>query len=117
MFIHLCPLKRCLATSLLLLFSVQLFGQSVPQLIEQYCIKCHNFEDWAGSLDLEGLDFDHVEQDPKTWELLIRKVRIGMMPPVGEDRPAKEALEGLAHAIADQLDSKITVIPAAPSLH
>ncbi|NBS26498.1 MAG: DUF1587 domain-containing protein [Gammaproteobacteria bacterium] len=40
-----------------------------------------------------------------------------MMPPVGEDRPAKEALQGLAHAIADQLDSKITVIPAAPSLH
>ncbi len=117
MFIHLCPLKRSLATPLLLLFSVQLFGQSVPQLIEQYCIKCHNFEDWAGSLDLEGLDFDHVEQDPKTWELLVRKVRIGMMPPVGEDRPAKEALEGLAHAIADQLDSKITVIPAAPSLH
>ncbi len=118
MFIHLCPLIRSLAMApLLLLFSVQLFGQSVPQLIEQYCIKCHNFEDWAGSLDLEGLNFDHVEQDPKTWELLIRKVRIGMMPPVGEDRPAKEALEGLAHAIADQLDSKITVIPAAPSLH
>ena len=118
MFIHLCPLKRSLSMApLLLLFSVQLFGQTVPQLIEQYCIKCHNFEDWAGSLDLEGLDFNHVEQDPKTWELLIRKVRIGMMPPVGEDRPAREVLEGLAHAIADQLDSKITVIPAAPSLH
>ena len=68
MFIHLCPLKRSLSMApLLLLFSVQLFGQSVPQLIEQYCIKCHNFEDWAGSLDLEGLDFNHVEQDPKTW--------------------------------------------------
>jgi len=101
----------------LLLLSSHAFTQDVPKVIEDYCIKCHNFEDWAGSLDLEGLDFSEVERDPEIWELMIKKVRIGMMPPVGEQRPGKNDLENFAHAIANQLDSKIAVFPASPSLH
>jgi len=92
-------------------------AQDVPAFIDQYCVKCHNFEDWAGSLDMEGLDFDHVDQDPEIWEKMIKKVRIGMMPPVGEERPDRNNLESFAHTIADQLDSTIQTIPASPALH
>ena len=28
--------------------------------IEQYCTKCHNYEDFAGGLTLEGMDPDSV---------------------------------------------------------
>ena len=38
-------------------------AQDVPEFIDQYCVKCHNFEDWAGSLDLEGLDFNMSQID------------------------------------------------------
>ena len=92
-------------------------AQEVPELIEQYCIKCHNFEDWAGSLDMEGLDFSHVDAAPETWELMIRKIRIGMMPPVGEERPDNDTMEHFAESIAHQLDETIEVVPASPSLH
>ena len=85
--------------------------------MQEYCVKCHNFEDWAGSLDMESLDFDHVNTDPEHWELMIRKVRIGMMPPVGEDRPGKAAMETFAEKIAQRLDETIETVPAAPSLH
>jgi len=92
-------------------------AQEVPELMEQYCIKCHNFEDWAGSLDMEGLDFSHVDAAPETWELMIRKIRIGMMPPVGEERPDNDTMEHFAESIAHQLDETIEVVPASPSLH
>jgi len=92
-------------------------AQEVPELIEQYCIKCHNFEDWAGSLDMEGLDFSHVDAAPETWELMIRKIRIGMMPPVGEERPDNDTMEHFAESIAHQLDETIEVVPASSSLH
>ena len=92
-------------------------AQSVPDLMNQYCVKCHNFEDWAGSLDMEGLDFDRVEAAPETWELMIRKIRIGMMPPVGEERPDNDTLEHFAETIAHQLDEHIETLPASPTLH
>jgi len=92
-------------------------AQEVPELMEQYCIKCHNFEDWAGSLDMEGLDFSHVDAAPETWELMVRKIRIGMMPPVGEERPDNDTMEHFAESIAHQLDETIEVVPASPSLH
>jgi len=92
-------------------------AQEVPELMEQYCIKCHNFEDWAGSLDMEGLDFSHVDAAPETWELMIRKIRIGMMPPVGEERPDNDTMEHFAESIAHQLDETIEVVPASSSLH
>jgi hypothetical protein len=92
-------------------------AQHTPDMIEAYCIKCHNFEDWAGKLDLESLDFDNVEHDAETWELLIRKIRVGMMPPVGEDRPPADVVEAFASEVENRLDSTIEPVPYAPALH
>ncbi len=99
------------------LASTMATAQNVPAFMEQYCIKCHNFEDWAGSLDMEGLDFNHVEAAPETWELMIRKVRIGMMPPVGEERPDPATMRAFAEQIEHQLDNTIEPMPASPTLH
>ncbi len=99
------------------IFCLPVQAQDVPEFIDQYCLKCHNFEDWAGSLDMEGLDFDHVDTDPEVWELMIKKIRIGMMPPVGEERPDTNAIKNFTRQIAEQLDNNIETIPASPSLH
>jgi len=109
--------KKTLISAALLLASASAAAQDVPSFINDYCIKCHNFEDWAGSLDMEGLDFNHVEASPEIWELMIRKVRIGMMPPVGEKRPDQHTMEGFARNIARKLDETIESIPASPTLH
>ncbi|MDG1851418.1 MAG: DUF1592 domain-containing protein [Gammaproteobacteria bacterium] len=106
-----------LTSSLLSLPGLSALAQDVPDFIDEYCVKCHNFEDWAGSLDMGALDFDHVENDAQIWELMIRKVRIGMMPPVGEERPDNTMMQDFARTIASQLDSTIESIPASPGVH
>lgn len=55
--------------------------------IEQYCIKCHNLEDWAGSLDLELADLNNVVGEAEIWENVLRKFKGNMMPPQGENKP------------------------------
>src|SRR5690606_35502178 len=72
------------ALSLLTLCTTTALAQHTPDLVTTYCPKCHNFEDWAGSLDLESLDFDHVASAPQDWDTVNRKLSAGMMPPVGE---------------------------------
>src|SRR5690606_33163071 len=74
-------------------------------------------EDWAGSLDIEGLDWQHVEKQPQDWEKIVRKLRTGMMPPAGEPRPERPVMDSFALQIENNLDSAIEPIPYAPGLH
>jgi hypothetical protein len=92
-------------------------AQHTPDMLETYCIKCHNFEDWAGKLDMGVLDFDNVAHDAEIWELLIRKIRVGMMPPVGEDRPSAEVVDAFATEVENRLDEAVQPVPFAPALH
>lgn len=110
-------IATALMTSLASLLPTSVLAQDVPDFIDQYCVKCHNFEDWAGSLDMGVLDFSHVENDPEIWELMIRKVRIGMMPPAGEERPGNNIMQDFAKTIAYKLDQTIETIPASPGVH
>ena len=41
-------------------------AQQLPSLLQDYCVGCHNAEDWAGSLDMESLDFQHVAAQAPT---------------------------------------------------
>ncbi|MDT8399685.1 MAG: DUF1592 domain-containing protein [Pseudomonadales bacterium] len=89
----------------------------VPVLLDTYCVECHNFEDWAGSLDLESLNFEHVGGDANTWEKVVRKIRTGMMPPSGQERPPRAELDQFAGTVEQRLDAAVSMIPAAPALH
>jgi hypothetical protein len=88
-------------------------------LIDTYCTKCHNEEDWAGSLDLNLLDRSNVVSDAETWEKVMRKFRGSMMPPKGNERPtASEQLEFVSW-LQGSLDSAILAHPnpGKSSLH
>lgn len=56
--------------------------QNTTAQLEEYCVGCHNSDDYAGSLDLSAhlADAD-VSVNTQTWEKVIRKLRAGMMPP------------------------------------
>jgi hypothetical protein len=43
--------------------------------IEDHCLKCHNTEDWAGSLAFDTMSPDDVPKDSKVWETTIKKLR------------------------------------------
>src|SRR5262245_16540645 len=55
--------------------------------IDEYCITCHNERIKAGDLVLQGIAMDHLSPRAELWEKVIRKLRVGAMPPAGLPRP------------------------------
>jgi hypothetical protein len=78
----------------------------VPEVIERYCAKCHNTADWAGGLDLTALDPAHVGDDAESWEKVVHKLRAGMMPPPGKERPTRSEAEAMASILETRIDSE-----------
>lgn len=97
----------------------------LPAAIERYCTECHNTTDWAGGLDLTILDPVHVHDDAESWEKVVRKLRAGMMPPPGKDRPSRAQAEAIATVLETRLDSQVgsaavshaAAVAPAPALH
>jgi hypothetical protein len=73
-------------------------------LVRQYCYGCHSLKVRSGNLALEALDATHVGQNPAVWEKVVRKLRAGVMPPIGMPRPAKPDYDGLASWLETELD-------------
>lgn len=73
-------------------------------LLEGYCTSCHNFEDWAGGMSLEGLEPSSVATEAETWEAVISKLNAGMMPPPGEDKPQPSETKSFVTGLEDSID-------------
>jgi len=56
-------------------------------LIDKYCAPCHNSSDFAGGIDLEFAGATDIAARPQVGEKMIKRLRAGMMPPVGKERP------------------------------
>jgi hypothetical protein len=106
-----------MAAATLAALPVALSAQDLRAVTEQYCTKCHNTEDWAGGLDLSSLDHAHVGANAETWEKVVLKLRSGMMPPPGKERPSRQETEAIARALETRLDAESSAHPAAPALH
>lgn len=86
-------------------------------LIEEYCTNCHNFEDYSGGIDLEGLGPDNIHIATDVGEKVIKRLRAGMMPPVGEPRPDVATMQALAGALEQDIDNNAEFRPGRPGLH
>jgi hypothetical protein len=66
------------------------FDQSSERwgFLNEYCVSCHNFEDWAGGVAFDVMSADAVPDDAEIWEHAMRKLRGRLMPPPGEPRPS-----------------------------
>ncbi|HJR70939.1 MAG TPA: DUF1592 domain-containing protein, partial [Gammaproteobacteria bacterium] len=82
-------------------------------VVERYCVGCHDSAERAGGLALDRLPVDAVHSDAETWEHVVRKVRTGFMPPAGEPRPDRAALDAFATAIETRLDAAARATPNA----
>ena len=56
--------------------------------LQENCMECHNFEDWAGSMAFDLMTPEEVADNIETWEKVVEKLRGRLMPPAGADRPA-----------------------------
>jgi hypothetical protein len=81
-------------------------------LLEEYCLECHNFSDNKGGLALELFDPGKPTDDAPVSEKMLKKLRAGMMPPAGEPRPDFAAVRAFATTLEHSIDSQ-----SKPSLH
>src|SRR5687767_2430842 len=62
-------------------------SSTVSTVVTRYCAGCHNDRAKTGGLTLTTLDLANIPADAEVWEKVIRKVRTGLMPPVGVPHP------------------------------
>jgi hypothetical protein len=93
------------------------------QLLDRYCLTCHSETARARGLDsarklaLDTLDITRVARDSRTWELVVRKLRAGMMPPTGMPRPDPATYESMAGWLERELDRAASPHTPPPGLH
>ena len=80
-------------------------------VVGKYCVTCHNDKSRTGGLSLEHAGLTDIPRGAETWEKVIRKVRVGMMPPPGMPRPARAQLDNLAGYLETALDRAATETP------
>ena len=80
-------------------------------LLDRYCVTCHSDKLRTGGLSLQSANLADVPQGAETWEKVIRKLRVGAMPPQGMPRPDKTALDGLASFFETALDRAYAAKP------
>ena len=73
-------------------------------VIQAYCVRCHNDRTLRGNISLEQFDTETAHENAEVTERVIRKLRAGMMPPPGARRPAGDTLVVLAEALGRTVD-------------
>src|SRR5579884_1238439 len=87
-------------------------GSASPRaLLDKYCVTCHSDKLRTGGLSLQSMDVNHVPEGAETWEKVIRKLRVGAMPPQGMPRPDKATIDGLAGFFETSLDQAYAAKP------
>jgi mono/diheme cytochrome c family protein len=81
------------------------------KIIQTYCVTCHSDKARTGGLTLEHADLADIPKGAETWEKLIRKVRVGMMPPVGQPRPDNATLDRFVSFFENSLDRAAAAKP------
>ena len=80
-------------------------------MIKQYCVGCHNDKARTGGLTLASFDPEHPDQSADVAEKMIRKLRLGMMPPPGVRRPDADVVGAFVTSLETKIDRAAAVHP------
>jgi len=82
-------------------------GDEAQAFLKSYCITCHSEQlKSRGQVPVafDALNASAVANDAKTWEMVVRKMRAGVMPPAGMKRADKAAHERFLSWVEGELD-------------
>jgi mono/diheme cytochrome c family protein len=91
--------------------SIQAQPQKQKAVVDQYCVTCHSDKLRTGGLSLQNADFNDIPAGAETWEKVIRKLRVGAMPPQGMPRPDAATVDGLASYLETAIDRASAASP------
>ena len=84
---------------------------AASDVLNQYCVTCHNSRLKTAGLLLDTLDPSRVADHAEQWEKVVTKLRTGEMPPAGRPRPDDETYRAVARALEDALDEAAAAHP------
>ncbi|MBM63089.1 MAG: hypothetical protein CL484_09095 [Acidobacteria bacterium] len=80
-------------------------SNAVAQMLDGFCIGCHNQRLLTAGLALDAVDPAHPEAHPEVWEKVIAKLRAGSMPPPRRPRPSEVTYNAVAGHLETALDT------------
>jgi mono/diheme cytochrome c family protein len=83
----------------------------ISDLVNTYCVTCHNGRLKTAGLQLDALDVNRVGEQAQRWEKVATKLRTGEMPPPGRPRPAPAVAHAVAEAVERELDTAADANP------
>ena len=87
-------------------------------LLDEYCVDCHNFDDYSGGLAFDLMDHNAISADAQVWEKVVRKLRGRMMPPPGQEKPENEKINQFVAWLEGNLDQPAEFVdPGEKLLH
>ena len=78
--------------------------EQVREILDTYCVVCHNETVMTGGLALDLLDVENPASAPERWEDVVRKLRTGTMPPGGVPRPDQASYDFAAEWLETEID-------------
>ena len=79
--------------------------------VDRYCVTCHNDRLKTAGLALDRVDIADPKAAPEVWEKVVRKVRVGMMPPQGAPAIDAATRQGLVSYLTTRLDAAAATKP------
>ena len=80
-------------------------------MLDRYCVVCHNARLRTAGLALDTADLVDAAGDSAIWEHVIRKLRVGAMPPPGRPRPDRGDAQALVSYLETALDRAAAADP------
>jgi mono/diheme cytochrome c family protein len=103
--------------------STELTATAEHDLFARYCVNCHSEKakaagmDSARKLTIDSIDFSNVHPQADKLELIVRKMRAGMMPPAGVRRPEPAVYKSMYTWLENELDRTAVAFTPPPGLH
>ncbi len=85
------------------------------QMLDAYCVECHNDTEFTGGMSLEGVTLDDVHANSGLFEEIRRRLTLGVMPPRDGPQPEPEARIEFVNALTETLDAAAFAEPYASS--
>lgn len=79
-------------------------GSPASELVNRYCVGCHNQRANTANLALDRVDAEHVANAAEVWEKVIVKLRSRAMPPPGLPRPDNPTYDAVAGWLETEID-------------
>ena len=92
-------------------------------LFGRYCVGCHNEKAKASGVDssrkltIDTIDFHDIHKSAEKAELIVRKMRAGMMPPANVRRPEPKVYKAMITWLESELDRSAVAYTPPPGLH